>query len=63
MNTKYIVVSLTCELSTCGVDGSHGVVGRGNGGGNIPYGVYPCCKKSLSTQLSNICINLDKFHT
>jgi hypothetical protein len=27
LNTKYIVVSLTCELSTCGVDGSLGVVG------------------------------------
>jgi hypothetical protein len=27
LNTKYIVVSLTCVLSTCGVDGSPGVVG------------------------------------
>jgi hypothetical protein len=48
----------------CGVDGSSGVVGRGNDGGSgAPYGVYPCCKKSLGTQLSNICINLEKLHT
>jgi hypothetical protein len=48
----------------CGVDGSPGVVGRGNDGGSgAPYGVYPCCKKSLGTQLSNICINLEKLHT
>jgi hypothetical protein len=47
LNTKYIVVSLTCELSTCGVDGSPGVVGQGNnGGGDAPYGVYPSCYKS-----------------
>jgi hypothetical protein len=25
--------------------------------------VYPCCDKSLSTQLSNICIKLEKLHT
>jgi hypothetical protein len=64
LNTKYIVVSVTCELSTYGVDGSPGVVGRGNdNGGYAPYGVYPCCKKSLSTRLSNICIILEKLHT
>jgi hypothetical protein len=65
LNTKYIVVSLTCILSTCGVDGSPSVVGRGNDGGGdgIPYGVYPFCKKSLSMQLSNICIKLEKLHT
>jgi hypothetical protein len=62
-NTKYIVVSLTCELSTYGVDGSLGEVGRGNnGGGGIPYGVYPCCKKLLSMQLSIICLKLEKMH-
>jgi hypothetical protein len=32
-NTKYIIVLLTCELSTRGVDGSPGVVGRENDGG------------------------------
>jgi hypothetical protein len=37
----------------CGVDGSLDVVGRGNDDGG-PYGVYPCYKKSLVTQLSNI---------
>jgi hypothetical protein len=42
----------------CGVDGSLGVVGRGNGSSGRPYGVYPCCKKSLVTQLSNIVIKL-----
>jgi hypothetical protein len=64
LNTKYIVVSLTCELSTYGVDGSPGVVGRQNdGGGGTPYRVYPCCDKSLSMRLSNICINLEKLHT
>jgi hypothetical protein len=43
----------------CGVDGSLGVVERGNGGGgDASYRVYPCCKKSLGTQLSNICIKL-----
>jgi hypothetical protein len=43
----------------CGVDGSPGVVGRGNGGGGGGlYKVYPCCKKSLGTQLSNIIIKL-----
>jgi hypothetical protein len=64
LNTKYIVVSLTCELSTYGVDGSPGVVGQGNDSGDgTPYGVYPCCKKSLSTWLSNICIKLEKLHT
>jgi hypothetical protein len=49
----------------CGVDGSPDVVGRGNGGngGGGPYGVYPCCKKSLVTQLSNIVIKLEKLHT
>jgi hypothetical protein len=32
----------------CGVNGPLGVVGRANGGGGgAPYGVYPCCKKSL----------------
>jgi hypothetical protein len=52
------------ELLTCGLDGSPGVVGRGNnGGGGAPYGVYPCCKKLLVTQLSNICIKLEKLHT
>jgi hypothetical protein len=55
---------LTCELSTCGVDGSPGVVGQGNdGGGGTPYGVYPCCEKSLGTQLINICMKLKKLHT
>jgi hypothetical protein len=64
LNTKYIVDGLTCELSTCGVDGSPGVVERGNdGGGDAPYRVYPCYKKSLSTRLSNICIKLKKLHT
>jgi hypothetical protein len=54
---------LTYELSTCEIDGSPGVVGRGNdGGGGAPYGVYHCCKKSLGTQLSNICIKLEKLH-
>jgi hypothetical protein len=65
LNTKYIVVSLTCKLSTYEVDELPGVVGQGNDGDNsrIPYGVYPCCKKSLSTQLNNICIKLKKLHT
>jgi hypothetical protein len=46
-------------MSMCGVDGSPGVVGRGNsGGGGGLYKVYPCCKKSLGTQLSNIIIKL-----
>jgi hypothetical protein len=64
LNTKYIVVSLTCEQSTYGVDGSPRVVGRGNDdGGGAPYGVYPFCNKSLSTRLSNICIKLKKLHT
>jgi hypothetical protein len=64
LNTKYIVVSPTCELSTCGVNRSPGVVGQGNdGGGGTPYGVYPCCKKSLSTWLNNICIKLKKLRT
>jgi hypothetical protein len=64
LNTKYIVVSLTCEMSTCGVDGSSGVVGRGNdSGGGASYRVYSYCKKLLSTQLSNICIKLEKIHT
>jgi hypothetical protein len=49
-------------MSTCGVDGLPGVVGRENGGGGTPYGVYPCYKKSLGTQLSNICIKLEKLH-
>jgi hypothetical protein len=36
------------------------VVGRGNGvGGGAPYKVYPCCNKSLGTQLSNIFIKLE----
>jgi hypothetical protein len=41
------------------------VVGQGNdgGGGGALYGVYPCCKKSLGTQLSNIFIKLKKLHT
>jgi hypothetical protein len=47
----------------CEVDGSPGVVGRGSGGDGAPYGVYHFCKKSLSTQLSNICIKLEKLHT
>jgi hypothetical protein len=64
LNTKYIVVSLTCELSTCGVDGSPSVVGRENDDdGGIPCGLYPCCKKSLSMQLSNICIKLEKLYS
>jgi hypothetical protein len=46
----------------CGVDGSPGVMGRGNGG-DTSYGVYPCCKKLLGTQLSNIFINLEKLRT
>jgi hypothetical protein len=46
----------------CGVDGSPGVVGRGNGGGG-PYEVYPCYKEPLVTQLSNIVIKLEKMHT
>jgi hypothetical protein len=38
------------------------VVGQGNGSGSgAPYEVYPCCKKSLGTQLSNICIKLEKY--
>jgi hypothetical protein len=40
----------------CGVDGSPGVVGRGNGG--AAYGVYHCYKKSLGMQLSNIFIKI-----
>jgi hypothetical protein len=45
----------------CGVDGSPGVVGRGNNDGDgAPYRVYPCYKKLLGTQLSNICIKLEK---
>jgi hypothetical protein len=64
LNTKYTVVSLTCELSTCGVDGSPSVIGRENDGGDDTlYGVYHCCKKSLSIRLSNICIKLGKLHT
>jgi hypothetical protein len=47
----------------CGVDGSPRVVERGKGGGGGPYRVYPYCKKSLVTQLSNIVITLDKMHT
>jgi hypothetical protein len=43
----------------CGVDGSSDVMGRGNGGGGAPYGVYPCCKKLLGTQLRNICIKME----
>jgi hypothetical protein len=40
------------------------VVGRGNDGGDgTPYGVYPCCKKSLGTELNNIFIKLEKLHT
>jgi hypothetical protein len=46
----------------CGVDGLPGVVGRGNGSGRS-YGVYPCYKKSLVMQLSNIVIKLGKLHT
>jgi hypothetical protein len=30
------------------------------GGDNRPYGVYPCCMKSLVTQLSNIIIKFKK---
>jgi hypothetical protein len=45
----------------CGVDGSPGVVGRGNGGGGALYGVYSCCKKSLGTQLSNIFNKIGKI--
>jgi hypothetical protein len=48
----------------CGVDGSPDVVGQGKGGGGgASYGVYPCCKKSLGTQLSNIFIKLQNLHT
>jgi hypothetical protein len=48
----------------CGVDESLGAVGRGNdGGGGALYRVYPCCKNSLDTQLSNIFIKLKKLHT
>jgi hypothetical protein len=47
----------------CGVDGSLGVVGRGNGGGGALYEVQPCCKKSIGTQLRNIFIKLEKIHT
>jgi hypothetical protein len=48
----------------CGVNGSPGVVGRGNNDGDgAPYRVYPCYKKLLGTQLSNICIKLEKMHT
>jgi hypothetical protein len=47
----------------CGFDGSSGVVGQGNGSSGTSYGVCPCCKKSLGTQLSNICIKLEKLHT
>jgi hypothetical protein len=44
----------------CGVDGSPSVVGQGNGGGGgTPYRVYPCYKKSLGTQLSNIFIKME----
>jgi hypothetical protein len=49
-NAKY---NFTCKLSTQGVDGSPGVVARGNDSGG-PYEVQPCCKKSLVIQLSNI---------
>jgi hypothetical protein len=35
----------------CGVDGSPGLVGRGNSGGDdAPYEVYTCCKKSLQVR-------------
>jgi hypothetical protein len=44
----------------CEVDGSPGVVGRGNAAGSGPYGVYPYCK-SLVTQLSNIVIKLENY--
>jgi hypothetical protein len=48
----------------CGVVGSPSVVGRGNGGGGgAPYRLYLCCKESLGTHLSNICIKLEKLHT
>jgi hypothetical protein len=63
LNTK-IVVLLTCELSTCGLDGSPSVVGQENDNGcDAPYGVYPCCKKLLSMRLSNICMKLEKLHS
>jgi hypothetical protein len=39
------------------------VVGCGNSGGGRPYGVYPCCKMLLVTQLSNNVIKLEKLHT
>jgi hypothetical protein len=47
----------------CGVDGSPAVLGRGYDGGDDgdrPYRVYPCYKKSLVMQLSNIVIKLKK---
>jgi hypothetical protein len=47
----------------CRVDGSPGVVGRGNSSVDGPYGVYPCYKKSLGMQLSIIVIKLEKLHT
>jgi hypothetical protein len=51
-------------LNTSGVDRSLGVVGRENsGGGDALYRVYPCCKKSLDTYLSNICIKLKILQT
>jgi hypothetical protein len=43
----------TCELSTCGIDGSPDVMGRGNDSG-VPYEEYSYCKKSLVTPLRNV---------
>jgi hypothetical protein len=34
--------------------------GMRKGGDSRPYGVYPCCMKSLVTQLSNIIIKFKK---
>jgi hypothetical protein len=46
------------------VDGSPGVVGRGNDGGDGgPYEVYPYYKKSFGMLVSNIVIKLAKLHT
>jgi hypothetical protein len=34
---------IDCELLMCGANGSPGMVGQANdGGGDAPYGVYPC---------------------
>jgi hypothetical protein len=46
----------------CGVDGSPGVVGRGNNGGGL-YRVYPYCKKSLVYAVKQYCYKIGKNHT